>query len=277
MRRGELRLTCNAARCYTECVVGRTIGRIVLNLVTLNFLLLVCAALAALVTRYIALPLVLLLCTIFACYAFLKQVYSILWTCLLVVSSAFFITFLSIEYYELRSGPVVSDVPVSRAPEFQQAKGFHFRDGRVRADLKGSYHYMSSYRNSSADVMHYAAPVVDDQWDTDQPVKVWAVCTVGCEEEWRLPLRAGTVPFSFNMKEHRLAAQDAVSRHMLQSDPHAVFIEWVKSPEAVIERAAKKFWYFILALNVLWVVSYIAWLIARLASHRGDPQPSSVV
>ncbi len=126
-------------------------------------------------------------------------------------------------------GPVVR-TSVADAPNAPWASGFRFTDGRLRADLAREETIEIRTRRSGTGYMHFVvAPVVASDWDTMQPVHVWAVNrSRPMREDWREPFAAGVrlLPdITDDDAVHRAEGKLGVT-----SSPDRVLIQWIEDP-----------------------------------------------
>jgi hypothetical protein len=124
----------------------------------------------------------------------------------------------------LDRGPTVTGLSVAEAASHPGAVAFAFTDGRGRADLRG---VAVNRHGNSSDTWH-VVPFVTESWTPEQPVTAWAVHLGGVPQEVLSgQFRAGLLcdDRAERYRYARLAVRDAVKRHGLRSDPHAVILE----------------------------------------------------
>jgi hypothetical protein len=191
-------------------------------------------------------------------------------------------------YIVAKGAGIIEGLAVTEALNRPQAGGYIFRDGLVRADLRGSF--FSSHRginNQRESSWYYVAPVVPEDWTPSDPVTVWAACgeIASCTKNWAKPFRAGVRlnAETTSMPDYRKAAADAESRHGIRSHSEAIFMTWVENPRATIEEFKSdgiwtaKIWNIVWLTTVL-LAAFIAWKKKRRAeSHPGSGVSAIVV
>lgn len=181
-------------------------------------------------------------------------------------------------YVVAKGAGIVEGISVAEAVNRPPAGGYIFRDGQARADLSGGFYSTHRDVNKARESSwFYVAPVVSEEWTPSDPVTVWAACgeTASCKKDWALPFRAGLRlnAETTSMKDYRQAVASAESLHGIKSHPEAVFITWVKSPQAAIEKfksdgiETAKIWNFLWLATVLGA-ALIAWKKKRRAENH---------
>lgn len=232
-----------------KVVVSLLLGLAVINAV------LALAVLAAVNVNWatgIALSIVLSLASVVA--AFFTQRQALAWAALLAMPAGVLGSMDAASYTDLTRRPVVRGIRVAEAPAHPEAGAFEFTDGSVRMDQWGKATRQSRSRRD-----YWAAPIVDDNWTTDTPVTVWAVCEkeYGCTKDWKQPFRAGVLPTAPVSEFLAKAIADAESTRQLVSAPGAVAVMWVPSVDGAVAEVKDRLWFGVELWNGLWIASVV--------------------
>ncbi len=170
------------------------------------------------------------------------------------------------------SGAPMDVSSVDAIPIHPDVMAFTLKNAVVRADLEGwtkSENRRSSYSRTR---YTYAAPLVDDGWMPDAPVRVWVVCgeLAQCRKAWQRPPGAAIrlVSGQQNEDECRDAAMNAADRHGLKMQPPPVFVQWAESVASYRNEALGDVRFAIVFWNLAWFVSWLAWKVFALFRKR---------
>jgi hypothetical protein len=151
-------------------------------------------------------------------------------------------------------GKIYRHISVTEAAALPDATGFEFRDGRGRALFAGAY------RPNDSTEPWTAIPLVPDTWTPDDPITAWA-------------LHRGAVPMEVvdgtfrsglvwderdpNFEDGQKAVLDAVTRHGLKSDPHAVILEMGQSLEHLKAALLWHATFWVALINAVWLIAVL--------------------
>ena len=141
-------------------------------------------------------------------------------------------------------------VSVNDAPEYN-VTFFEFKNGQIKAGLTG-YSFSDGYvanrtgsRGYNARTEYFVAPLVKEDWTTNDEIPVWVVCTDTwntdedfsdtdtCRREWAKDHRVGVEIEAGQKTDVIEAVKNAEAEHKLHSHPTAKYIIWSKDAEFV--------------------------------------------
>lgn len=133
-------------------------------------------------------------------------------------------------------GGSARDVQVASAPGVS-ATFFHFRDGRVLADMAEPIDILGGTQRQGTHLLYtlYVAPVVGADWTPAQPVTVFAVTGHPGNDQgrsqWARPWRAGIRLGGLNSAEIRGGIEEIAHRSGIIAAADAVRVRWTADPE----------------------------------------------
>jgi hypothetical protein len=173
----------------------------------------------------------------------------------------------------LGRGATVTGISVTEVPFHPGGVAFEFTDGRGQASWQGIAEHESIIRRSVQEL--YVVPFVTQTWTPQQPVTVWAM-HIGrippevLSGEFRAGLLCDTHTTVYRQAE--LAKADAISRHKLQSHPHAVIVQMHNSVAQFKNTAVTLLIFSFGLMNVSWVIA--TWNCPPLQKREQAPAPA---
>ncbi len=167
---------------------------------------------------------------------------------------------LASDYYQLRGGSSISEIPITEAVEYPDASQFQFTNGAVRAELSGQQIVRSRTGERTNRQYYFVAPIVPADWQPSEPVPAWAGCSATgsasniCQSDWQRSYQAG-LRIARNPRRYQQAIADAEAQHDLQSADRAPVLEWVADPSAALRnrgRSALGLW---IGVNIVFAIA----------------------
>lgn len=174
-------------------------------------------------------------------------------------------------------------VSVNDAPEYN-VTFFEFKNGEVKSDLTG-YYFTDGYvanrtgsRGYNARTEYFVAPLVPENWTTNNEVPVWVVCTDTwntdedfsdtdtCRREWTKDHRAGVEIEPGDESDVKEAVKNAEAEHKLHSHPSAKYIVWSKDAEFEADAAKGS------AIGLM-IFTHLAFLIGAVVKRKKITHP----
>ena len=172
----------------------------------------------------------------------------------------------------IASGPEMEVSSVDAIADHPEVMAFTLQNALVRTDLEG-WAKSENRRSSHSRIRYtYAAPLVDEGWTADAPVRVWVVCgeLAQCRKAWQRPPGAAIRLVSGQQDEDecRDAAMNAADRHGLKMLPSPLFVQWAESVAAYRDEALADVRFAVVFWNLAWFVPWLVWKIVALFRRR---------
>lgn len=154
---------------------------------------------------------------------------------------------LFMDAFALMTGKQARDVAVADALKHADATLIYFKDGRPEAGCIGEI----EESDEDSRTTYYAVPYVAEGWTRTQPVTVWVTCRhdkANCLNSTRIAMIAN---------RYTAGVDEAVVKCGLKSDPKAIRIAWISSPDEEIRDGKRYLEYVAAVVNALWVVAFL--------------------
>jgi hypothetical protein len=160
--------------------------------------------------------------------------------------------------FGLMTGRHAKDARVAEAIHYADAAVIYFKDGRFEPDCVGEY----EDSDEDSRTTYFAVPYVPEGWSRTEPVTVWSVCRhdkANCLNGTGIAMIA---------KHYTAGVTEAEKKCGLKSDPKALRIEWIASPEEEIKWGKKYLAIIIAGVNALWVLVFPGIVISLYRKNR---------
>jgi hypothetical protein len=164
------------------------------------------------------------------------------------------------------AGKEVKNVSVEDFTAYHDAVVIGFKDGKLESGYTGVYVGRMDSRKSASSTF-YAMPYVHDNWNKNEPVRVWVLCkysTAACLANTRTAVVRNIYPGGVKEAEEKFG---------LKSDPKALTVNWIASPEDEVKKGKSIIIAGISAVNAAWIIVYLASLFSvyrRSKGHTGN-------
>lgn len=157
---------------------------------------------------------------------------------------------LFMDAFALMNGTQARDVRVADALGHADAAVIFFKDGKPASDCVGEI----EESDEDSRTTYYAVPYVANGWKKTHPVTVWITCrhdSANCLNGTGVAMIA---------KTYTAGIAEAEKKCGLTSDPKAIRVEWIGSPEEEIRSGKKYLGYIAAGVNAFWVIAFLGML-----------------
>lgn len=167
-------------------------------------------------------------------------------------------------------GGAVRGIPVREAAGHPRAAIFHFTDGRVLAEARGSVEVSGGSRGRSSPLYSLSvAPIVGEGWTRAQPVTAWAVSAAPesgmPRSDWSRPSRAGVRAVSIEAARIDAATARIARLYGLRAARQAPVLHWLDDPEGAVAAQRRRLAGILGASVAIW---FAMLLVGRLFAGR---------
>ncbi len=208
--------------------------------------------------------------------AFLYRQLSFTWVALIGVAGGVICGMYAVEFQDIKGREIARNISPADAVHFPEAGGYHFTDASLRTEFTGTYVKKNTdSKGHTTTTFYYAAPVTDKNWNRNLPVMVWAVQGPGDNKEnWKKPFNAGIRARKTDREEFLTTVRETRRQYNLTSNPKAILIHWVASPETAAQDYLAELVFALVFWNISWLVGLVGARIYLFFKRKKTPPPT---